>query len=230
MAFKRKRSESGLFTSFTSPARSESSIESLDSPVSPSPVYPRAYVTPSHLPSRTMKRFRDNRPSENQIHQRTLNMLYSAQQQAQQHATNQTRDAGPEPFPAPAPAPVSAARNTQKSLHNFWTIKSAPPPPSTAPSSAPSVDPAAALSPISCEDCGAGLGSPDGGMDVDDACGYYGAGSEADRSCGACGRHVCSHCSITNLGAQRRCLQCVGPTPWGARSGSALTTSAMRFF
>ncbi|KAK2046777.1 hypothetical protein LZ31DRAFT_493204 [Colletotrichum somersetense] len=228
MAFKRKRSESDLFTSFTSPARSESSIESLDSPVSPSPMYPRGYVTPSHLPSRTMKRFRDNRPSENQIHQRTLNMLYSAQQQTQQHATNQARDADPEPFPGPAPIP--AARNTQKSLHSFWTIKSAPPPPSIDLSSAPSVNRAAALFPISCEDCGAGLGSPDGGMDVDDACGYYGAGFEADRCCGACGRHICSHCSITNLGAQRRCLQCVGPTPWGARSGSALNTSAMRFF
>ncbi|EFQ30837.1 hypothetical protein CGRA01v4_12901 [Colletotrichum graminicola] len=226
MAFKRKRSESDLFTSFTSPARSDSSIESFDSPVSPSPMYPRAYVTPSHLPSRTMKRFRDNRPSENHIHQRTLNMLYSAQQQQPQHAISQARDADSEPSPVPA-----AARNMQKSLHSFWTIKSAPPP-NPDPSSAPFVD-RAALSPISCEDCGTGLGSSDGaadGMDIDDAC-SYGAGFEADHSCGACGRQVCSHCSITNLGAQRRCLQCVGRTPWGATtSASGLTTSSMRFF
>ncbi|KAK1993955.1 hypothetical protein LX36DRAFT_693431 [Colletotrichum falcatum] len=225
MAFKRKRSDSELFAAFNSPARSDSSIESFDSPVSPSPMYPRPYVTPSHLPSRTMKRSRDNRPSENQIHQRTLNMLYSAQHKTQ-HAVGQTDDPSPSPFPAPA-----AARNTQKSLHSFWAIKSAPP--SLDPSSsAPSVD-RALLSPITCKDCGAGLGSSDGaadGMEIDDAC-TYGAGlSEADRSCGACGRHVCSHCSITNLGAQRRCLQCAGPTPWGARSGSGLMTSSMRFF
>ncbi|KDN63485.1 hypothetical protein CSUB01_07575 [Colletotrichum sublineola] len=223
MAFKRKRSESELFASFNSPARSESSVESFDSPVSPSPMYPRAYVAPSHLPSRTMKRFRDNRPSENQIHQRTLNMLYSAQQQTQ-HVTSQAHDADPEPSPNPA-----AARITQKSLHSFWSIKTAAPSPD--PSSAPSVD-CAVLSPISCEDCGTGLGSSDGvadGMDIDDAC-SYGAGFEADPSCGACGRHVCSHCSITNLGAQRRCLRCVGRAPWGVRSGSGLTTSSMRFF
>ncbi|GKT92064.1 LOW QUALITY PROTEIN: ORF21 protein [Colletotrichum tofieldiae] len=168
MAFKRKRSEAELFTSFNSPARSESSIESFESPVSPSPMYPRAYVTPSHLPSRTRKRFRDNRPSENQVHlppiasstfvneneclqttsvtERTLNMLYSAQQQSQ-HIINQTHDANLEPSPAPA------ARNTQKSLHSFWNIKSAAP--SLSPSSAPSVD-QAVLSPISCDDCGTG--------------------------------------------------------------------------
>ncbi|KAK1983324.1 hypothetical protein LZ30DRAFT_714603 [Colletotrichum cereale] len=224
MAFKRKRSESELFTSFTSPARSDSSIESFDSPVSPSPMYPRAYMTPSHLPSRTMKRFRDNRPSENQIHQRTLNMLYSAQQQTQ-YASSQAHDADdPEPSPAPA-----AARNTQKSLHSFWTINSAAPSPSSS-SSPPISRPA--LSPMSCDDCGTGLGSSDGaadGMDMDDAC-SYGAGVEADPSCGACGRHVCSHCSVTNLGAQRRCLRCAGRTPWGTKSGSGVMTSSLRFF
>ncbi|GKT41619.1 uncharacterized protein ColSpa_01800 [Colletotrichum spaethianum] len=220
MAFKRKRSESELFTSFNSPARSESSIESFESPISPSPVYPRAYVTPSHLPSRTMKRFRDNRPSENQIHQRTLNMLYSAQQQGQ-YIINQTHDANLEPSPAPT------SRSTQKSLHSFWNIKSAAP--SLSPSSAPSVA-QAVLSPISCEDCGTGLGSSDGGMDgmdVDDAY-NYGAGFEADHSCGACGKHVCSHCSVTNLGEQRRCLRCAGRTAWGGRNSSSLTTSSMR--
>ncbi|KAK1494835.1 hypothetical protein CTAM01_08848 [Colletotrichum tamarilloi] len=172
MAHKRKRSESELVTLFPSPARSESSIESFESPISPSPIYPRAHATPSHLSSRTMKRFRDNRPSEEQIHQRTLNMLYSAQQHNQYpadagHETNQSE-----------PTPVPAARNTQKSLHSFWNIKSAEP---RCPALAPSVD-QSALSPMSCDDCGAGLGASDGaadGMDIDDGYSYG-----VDHSCG----------------------------------------------
>ncbi|KAJ0167796.1 hypothetical protein CTA2_114 [Colletotrichum tanaceti] len=224
MAFKRKRSDTELFASFNSPAGSDSSIESFECPVSPSPVYPRAYVTPSHLPSRTMKRFRDNRPSENQIHQRTLDMLYSAQQQ-NHHITNQLRDANLEPS-SPAPA---AARNTQQSLHSFWNIKSAAP--SLSAASAPPVD-QAALCPVSCDDCGAGLGTSDDGgapdgMDVVDDAYAYGAGFEADHACGACGRHVCSHCSITNLGEQRRCLRCAGRTAWGDGSRAGLSTSSM---
>ncbi|KAK7433672.1 hypothetical protein Landi51_13834 [Colletotrichum acutatum] len=163
MALKRKRSESELVTIFPSPARSESSIESFESPISPSPIYPRVHATPSHLSSRTMKRFRDNRPSEEQIHQRTLNMLYSAQQRNQypaDHETNQSES-----------SPVPAARNTQKSLHSFWNIKSAEP---KFPASAPSTD-QGMLSPMSCDDCGAGLGASDGaadGMDIDDGYSY----------------------------------------------------------
>ncbi|KAI3557708.1 hypothetical protein CABS01_07902 [Colletotrichum abscissum] len=218
MAHKRKRSESELVTLFPSPARSESSIESFESPISPSPIYPRAHATPSHLSSRTMKRFRDNRPSEEQIHQRTLNMLYSAQQHNQYpadagHETNQSE-----------PTPVPAARNSQKSLHSFWNIKSAEP---RCPASAPSVD-QSALSPMSCDDCGSGLGVSDGaagGMDIDDGYSYG-----VDHSCGACSRHVCSHCSVTNLGEQRRCLRCVGVAAGAARNGSGWPSSSMSIF
>ncbi|KAK0382112.1 hypothetical protein CLIM01_00527 [Colletotrichum limetticola] len=218
MAHKRKRSESELVTLFPSPARSESSIESFESPISPSPIYPRAHATPSHLSSRTMKRFRDNRPSEEQIHQRTLNMLYSAQQHNQYpadagHETNQSE-----------PTPVPATRNTQKSLHSFWNIKSAEP---RCPALAPSVD-QSALSPMSCDDCGAGLGASDGaadGMDIDDGYSYG-----VDHSCGACSRHVCSHCSVTNLGEQRRCLRCVGAAAGAARNGSGWPSSSMSIF
>ncbi|OHF01137.1 hypothetical protein CORC01_03451 [Colletotrichum orchidophilum] len=219
MALKRKRSASELVALFPSPVRSESSIESFESPISPSRIYPCAHGTPSHVSSRTMKRFRDNRPSEDQIHQRTLNMLYSAQQQNQyiNDANNEVNHSEPSPNPA--------ARNTQRSLHSFWNIKSAEP--SLSASSAPSVD-QAALSPMSCDDCGAGLGASDGaadGMDIDD--GYsYGVGAEADHSCGACGRPVCSHCSVTNLGEQRRCLRCVGNAAGGGRNGSVWPSSS----
>ncbi|KAI8274583.1 hypothetical protein K4K56_001692 [Colletotrichum sp. SAR 10_98] len=167
MAFKRKRSASELVTLFNSPARSDSSVESFDFPISPSLAFPRAFATPSHLDSRTRKRFRDNRPSQEEVHQRTLNMLYSAQQQDQHMETESSL--------SPAPVPAIAARNTQKSLHSFWNIKSAQPPVSRTAS--PPVH-QRALSPTSCEDCGAGLASADAdGMDID--------GCKGDNACGA---------------------------------------------
>ncbi|KAF9876754.1 hypothetical protein CkaCkLH20_05600 [Colletotrichum karsti] len=169
MAFKRKRSASELTTLFNSPARSDSSVESFDFPVSPSLAFPRAFAAPSHLSSRTMKRFRNNRPSEEEVHQRTLKMLYSAQQQNQPSVEEH----------APAPAPAPAARNTQKSLHSFWNISSAAP--ALSRTASPPVD-QMALNPTSCDDCGVGLGSSGDadGMDVDGD----------DGSCGACGKHI----------------------------------------
>ncbi|KAJ0277017.1 hypothetical protein CBS470a_010509 [Colletotrichum nupharicola] len=156
MALKRKRSASELVTLFNSPARSDSSVESFDFPISPSLAFPRAFATPSHLDSRTRKRFRDNRPSQEEVHQRTLQMLYSAQQQDQ----NMENELSSSPAPAPA-----VARNTQKSLHSFWNIKSAQPPVSRTAS--PPVH-QRALSPTSCEDCGTELGTADAdGMDID---------------------------------------------------------------
>ncbi|KAI8153691.1 hypothetical protein K4K49_005179 [Colletotrichum sp. SAR 10_70] len=158
MALKRKRSASELVTLFNSPARSDSSVESFDFPISPSLAFPRAFAMPSHLDSRTRKRFRDNRPSQEEVHQRTLNMLYSAQQQ------DQHMEAEPSPSPALVPA---VARNTQKSLHSFWNIKSAPP--TVSRTASPPVH-QRALSPTSCEDCGARLASADAdGMDIDGA-------------------------------------------------------------
>ncbi|KAF6827917.1 orf21 protein [Colletotrichum plurivorum] len=212
MVLKRKRSDSELVTAFTSPARSDSSIESFDFPLSPSLAFPRAFATPSHISGRTMKRFRDNRPSEEEVHQRTLNILYSAQQQPEQIPV--------EASPSPAPEAPVAARRTQKSLHSFWNIKSSAPHISEA--SAPVVD-QVALQPTSCEDCGAGLGPSDGSMEV-------GGGLEVEGSCGACGRHVCSHCSITNLDEQRRCLRCAGSRTWAPATTGSGWPASMRIF
>ncbi|KAK5659291.1 hypothetical protein OQA88_1384 [Cercophora sp. LCS_1] len=83
MVLKRKRSESefSFNSNFSTPPRPDtSSFEfSAMGPSSWTMLGSRS-STPSHLPSRTMKRFRDNRPSEAEVHQRTLNLLYSAQQ------------------------------------------------------------------------------------------------------------------------------------------------------
>jgi hypothetical protein len=77
--------------------------------------------------------------------------------------------------------------------------------------------------PSHCEDCGhplraaetaGGCGGSDDAMDTDmdlDLDGYGGAGPET--GCGACGKHVCSHCSVSHLGERRRCLLCAGANP-----------------
>ncbi len=61
----------------------------------------------------------------------------------------------------------------------------------------------------SCEDCGAGL--RDGGDDDDMMVDVDGlGGGMEDYSCGACGKTVCFSCSVSNMGANRRCLVCAG--------------------
>ncbi|KAM0296115.1 hypothetical protein HYE67_008198 [Fusarium culmorum] len=185
MAHKRKRSISEL-------CASPSSVSSFDSPprVSNSITNPFAIVTstPLHLHSRTMKRVRDNRPSAETIHQRTLNMLYSAQNQNQdveipsEHMQTETQTTRPE--------------STQQSLHRFWNI-------SSAPSASTSTLNQTQLTPSNCDDCGVSLNNGDDGMDLD---GF----NNEDRSCGACNKYVCFSCSVSNLGEQRRCLQCAG--------------------
>ena len=68
-----------------------------------------------------------------------------------------------------------------------------------------------AYAPTSCEDCGraliaSGTGLDDGDNDDDDVMmdvdegGDGGFQTTTTTGCGACGKHVCSHCSITNLG------------------------------
>lgn len=58
-----------------------------------------------------------------------------------------------------------------------------------------------------CDDCGGNLGDCNDDMEID---GYGGD----DAACGACGKHVCFGCSVSNLGEQRRCLQCAGRKVW----------------
>ncbi|KAM3524021.1 hypothetical protein MY4038_007926 [Beauveria bassiana] len=123
MTLKRKRSSSELASSplsFTS---------TFSSPPSKSPSVidftPRmGLINPFHLNSRTLKRFRDNRPSQAKIHQHTLELLYTAQQQ-QQHQDP------PSPCPdAEAPPeleqPQQRQDHNQQSLHRFWNIRSRP--------------------------------------------------------------------------------------------------------
>lgn len=224
MMLKRKRSASELCSS---PSACSSSASPPTSRFNfTMDVSPRAFhdAPAQHLNSRTLKRFRDSRPSDDEVHrkfyewrahhresqnscvpaERTLSLLYSAQQQQQQqpHASP-VQQLPVSPFPPLQQA--TAATANQQSLHRFWNINSAP----SSASSAPGAEQPMAAAPTSCEDCGAGLGGGTGDeMELD---GGLGLGNTA---CGACGKHVCFSCSVSNLGEEKRCLQCAGRRVW----------------
>jgi len=159
-------------------------------------------MTPTHLSSRTRKRYRDNRPSEATIHQHTLSILFSAQSNPQAS-----------PTPSQAPAIVSSHVSTrQSSLHSFWTLPA-------RSSSCESASASGASSPTmniyqatNCEDCNTSF-VPIGGNEMDvDMDNTYGSGS--DHACSACSKQVCDQCSVSNLGSQRQCLICAGKRRW----------------
>ncbi|KAM7191116.1 hypothetical protein V8F20_009434 [Naviculisporaceae sp. PSN 640] len=214
MVLKRKRSEPEFYSSsaFSTPQRL-SPDKTFDFEAST-----RGFFTPpaqsssrSYFVGRTMKRFRDNRPPQEEIHQRTLNLLYSAQQQ---HAQVQSLTPQSPSEPA-AMAPTVSNSNghahrssQQRSLHSFWNIPSAPVPVIVETAPSPRLSRSILGTSNSCEDCGAGLGGGDGDevmMGVDS----YGL-EGGDRSCRACGKIVCFSCSVSNLGEDRRCLICAG--------------------
>ncbi|KAI0474621.1 hypothetical protein F4859DRAFT_74418 [Xylaria cf. heliscus] len=228
MQLKRKRSESELSTSttstFNSPLRfgsisPQSADVSMDTdnfaftanfPVSPLSRFSNRDIHFPHVPGRTMKRFRDNRPSEHEVHQRTLNKLFAAQRQQNPSQSHESRTITHVPVAA-QPGPSSSPQQTN--LHSFWHLPSRP----SAPLAA-CLPPATTDAPTECEDCGQSFGGDDDGMmDVDDVSSAEGTG------CGACGKHVCSHCSITNIGEQRRCLGCAGSATRAAGGARTVT-------
>lgn len=192
---------------------------------------------PANLHSRTLKRYRDNRPSDDEVHRKfyewrahhhlsipnssscapaehTLGLLYSAQQRPQQFPQQEAPIAA---APPPPQQPVVALSSlsalslspnigSQQSLHRFWSIGSEP----SSASSSPGIETPPVLLPTECDDCGSGLagGSSGDEMDVDSS------NVAEDTACGACGKHVCFSCSVSNLGEQKRCLQCAGRRVW----------------
>ncbi|KAK7914380.1 ORF21 [Apiospora marii] len=212
MVVKRKHSESELSVSplstcsfNNSPLRADSGAFQFD--MMKSSLHFSPQKSSSHLHSRTMKRFRDSRPSQREVHERTLNMLYNAQKH-QPHDDVHMQTMPMQIQSATAQQPHHHhQQQAQVSLHNFWNLpntNSASATFNATPASiaSPSID-----EPTDCEDCGQALHDTMDGdtMDVDDA---------TDWGCGDCGKHVCSHCSITNLGEQRRCLGCAGKKSW----------------
>ncbi|KAI1857159.1 hypothetical protein JX265_011360 [Neoarthrinium moseri] len=245
MVLKRKRSESELSlsscgTAFSSPPRPDASHAGMDL-TSPTPSCRSGMATPSHLPSRTMKRIRDSRPSDEEVHrkfyewrahhqhqhrrggsrgscaamttERTIDMLFSAARKTQAQTQPQPQYQQDDRQSAPQPQ-----QQQQASLHAFWNI---PAPTQSADStwgvvSPPRIDTASLYAPSNCEDCGQGLRGGDGSddMDVDMDGDGLGADTTETTGCAGCGKHVCTHCSITNLGQQRQCLICAGKKVW----------------
>ncbi|POR36119.1 Uncharacterized protein TPAR_03688 [Tolypocladium paradoxum] len=203
MMLKRKRSASELCSSpsaCSSSASPPTSNFNFTVDVSPRA---RCDAPAQRLNSRTLKRFRDSRPSDDEVHQRTLSLLYSAQQQLLLLPHASPVQLPTSPFPLLQQSTATAAN--QQSLHRFWNINSAP----SSASSTPGAEQPTLLAPTSCEDCGAGLRGGNGDeMELD---GTLGLGNTA---CGACGKHVCFSCSISNLGEEKQCLQCAGRRVW----------------
>lgn len=142
------------------------------------------------LNSRTRKRFRDNRPNENIIHETTMDKLFSAQRQFP-HAA---------PILSQSQPPVRNSTPTQKStLHSFWSLPRSRPQPIFAHANSSSVS---NTQPPCCEDCDGAL-QGDGEMDID-----YGDSSSTDQfECQSCGRSICGTCAV--VGDNRNCLHCV---------------------
>lgn len=88
MAFlKRKRSESEFSSSSSSTLSSPLQLELSNHGVSIEPIpYGR---TPSYLPSRTMKRFRNSRPSDQQVHRRFSAIVVLLERCAYSHLLRQ---------------------------------------------------------------------------------------------------------------------------------------------
>lgn len=240
MLLKRKRSDSEISTSssmFSSPP-SAPNFTSMDYQSHQSQI-----PTPSLFASRTRKRYRDNRPSESEVHrmpclflsvdwqalipstEHTLSLLYSAQQKPQQSSlpTSFRSSQSHEPVSS---LPSSSQNSQQSSLHSFWHGPMASSTRQSSPSSNYSASPAntpgaspphmtSMFSATNCEDCDASLGQSDNGdsmdldmMDVD-------MGTES-HACTSCGKQVCHSCSVSNLGAERKCLNCAGRRTHGA--------------
>ncbi|KAF2704896.1 hypothetical protein K504DRAFT_471862 [Pleomassaria siparia CBS 279.74] len=156
---------------------------------------------------RTRKRFRDNRPDESVVHQKTMHILFSAQQRAHAHSSI------PVPVqsvPATPPPDAPPSKPQKSTLHSFWNL---PAPPVTLPPptiSQPSLGP-------HCEDCDAPLNcsedaySMDVDMDVEMNGGSSGSGrgtggGGGEFACNDCGRSICGTCAVVSK--TRHCLQC----------------------
>lgn len=142
----------------------------------------------------------------------TLSLLFSAQQNNSPQFGSLLKQS---PIPSISQRPESHTQ--QSSLHAFWrlphTRQISPPSNSCAnwfiaPTS-PNI-PSFSSEVTNCEDCDAPLICNDSdAMDIDIMMAIDNMG-EANYSCTRCAKPVCSHCSVSNLGRERKCLGCVG--------------------
>ncbi|KAK2623689.1 hypothetical protein QTJ16_006870 [Diplocarpon rosae] len=218
MVLKRKLSDSEISTSSShfSPLSASNGM-SIDLP------YHSPIATPSLFASRTRKRHRDNRPSDSEVHQHTLSLLFSAQQKPP-HAALPTsfRPSQSHRQDPVSSVPSSSQSSQQSSLYSFWhgpmasSTRTRQCSPSSSCTPSPVTTPSASLHMTSmfpathCEDCDASLGHPGDGYAMDVDMMDVDLGISESYGCVACGKQVCHSCSVSNLGAERRCLNCAG--------------------
>ncbi|KHJ33907.1 putative orf21 protein [Erysiphe necator] len=154
-------------------------------------------------PSRTRKRHRNSRPCDSVVYERTLSLLYSAQQSS-----------------SPLPQDPSNYKNrnqafshlssinlsNQKLLSSLWNCPSNyfPQNPSRASPSADNTlttktSMLLCLQKVNCEDCDVPLNIEESAIDI----------REDDYTCATCGKYVCQSCSISYMDMERKCLICV---------------------
>jgi len=174
---------------------------STDSPSTSSSTSTPPQSSSSTSASRTLKRYRDNRPSEEIIHATTMQKMYAAQRQG--HA--------PEPLLSTPIMDIDTQSDSgygQKRLDSFWAV------PKTQTCSAKQTwTNQQSWHGPRCEDCDApivdtediagGMGGADYQMSGTDA-----AEVQSGGCCAGCGRRVCGLCSLVR--EQRVCLECAG--------------------
>ncbi|CCU81860.1 hypothetical protein BGHDH14_bgh02244 [Blumeria hordei DH14] len=135
------------------------------------------------LPSRTRKRFRYDRPSEPEIHTQST----------------QPNDELDENSTTPL---LSECPSKQSNLHAFLRIPLTSGNPLTSKMSLPTRSSINTYSDkMICHDCDTPLEN-----DQERSSLYI---YENDHACTSCGKYVCHSCSISNLGLDRKCLNCI---------------------
>ena len=176
----------------------------------------------SKLNSRTRKRHRDDRPSDNKIYGTYIpsacrnrwldsfvfvgmsglaDVCRSAASTISKLYEAQRLHPHAEPVFSLQPTVVATEEKIQKStLHSFWNIPSAPSVQPMAVDSAYSSSTSLGVE-MKCEDCDSSLRHTDS-MDVDTDDGML----QQESKCTSCGRQVCDRCAV--MGVVRVCLPC----------------------
>jgi hypothetical protein len=206
MQLKRKRSTdvSTSTSHFSATSHTTSTTSASRQSHSPSPFqsHPASHEAPG-VNSRTLKRYRDNRPPEDMIYQKTLHRLYAAQRQG--------HNAGPVLSP---PLDETTSRvgegdmSGQKSLDAFWRI------PSAQEGSQIRLGPSVAgeSQGARCEDCDSPMKESqtdgEGDYDMTETASLETIAHSGGGQCTTCAKMVCGLCSLVR--EYRVCLECAG--------------------
>jgi len=189
-----------------SPSQSAMQIKrkrSTDSPSTSSSTSTPPQSSSTTTSSRTLKRYRDNRPSEEIIHATTMQKMYAAQRLG--HAA--------EPLLSEPILDVDAQPDSgygQKRLEAFWRV---PETQMQSRSASQTWTKQQSWHGPKCEDCDAPVVDPEdiasGMSGADYKMSGTGTGEvQGGGCCGGCGRRVCGLCSLVR--EQRVCLECAG--------------------